>query len=70
MSVGVDDIPTSIIKLCSDVLSLPLASLFNNFLTNGCFPFLLKVGKVIAVYKIGDRNSFANYRPISLLTNF
>jgi len=31
MSVGVDDILTSIIKLCSDIFSFPLASLFNNF---------------------------------------
>ena len=69
-SVGVDGIPTSVIKLSSEVICSPIASLFNNFLANGCFPNLLKVGKVIPVYKGGERNIFSNYRPISLLTNF
>jgi len=70
MSVGVDDIPISVISFCSDVLCVPIASLFNDLLVNGCFPNLLKVGKVIPVYKSGERNNFTNYRPISLLTNF
>ena len=48
----------------------PIVSLFNNFLSNGSFPDLLKIGKVIPIHKGGDENIFANYRPISLLMNF
>jgi len=70
MSVGIDEVPTSVIKWSSGVICVPIASLFNNFLLNGSFLYLIKIGKVIPIYKSADKNLFMNYRPISILTNF
>ena len=41
--------------------------LFNNSLSEGIFPECFKMVKVIPIFKSGDSNSTANYRPISML---
>jgi len=41
--------------------------LINDTITNGVFPEVLKIAKVIPVYKKGDKTNMNNYRPISLL---
>ena len=45
-------------------------NIINLSLHKGVFPDKLKLPKVIPVYKAEDPNLFANYRPISLLSNF
>jgi len=69
-STGVDEIPSSVIKLVVDYISMPLCSIINNAICNACFPKILKIAKVIPIHKSGDSSLFSNYRPISLLTNF
>lgn len=45
----------------------PLALLFNKSFTSGVFPDSLKIGKVVPVYKKGNKHDIRNYRPISIL---
>jgi len=45
-------------------------NLVNNSLLNGIFPQALKIAKIIAIFKAGDRNVLTNFRPISILYVF
>lgn len=67
-SVGVDGISANILKYCAYYIVAPLTYLVNLLLVEGIFPGILKVAKVIPVYKKGDRLKVENYRPISLLS--
>ena len=66
-SSGPDNLPPKIIKISRDFISPCLAHVFNLSITNGEYPDLLKLSKVIAIYKKGERHIPDNYRPISLL---
>ena len=59
-----------VIKRSFDLLAEPLANIIIVSLSTGIFPNKLKIAKIIPVFKTGEQNSFTNYRPISLLTNF
>ena len=67
---GFDNIPISLIKGCNAEFSSILAYLNNQSFNDGVFPDVLKVAKVIPVYKSDDIYSVSNYRPISVLTTF
>ena len=41
--------------------------LFNNLLSEGIFPECFKMAKIVPIFKSGDLNSTANYRPIYML---
>ena len=41
--------------------------LFNNSLSECIFPECFKTAKIVHIFKSGDSNSIANYRPISML---
>ena len=69
-SPGLDGIPMSVIKFATDFISTPLADLINYSISNGKFPHLLKQAKVIPIFKSGDSQEVANYRPISILNSF
>ena len=47
----------------------PLADLFNLSFSSGKFPSVLKIAKVVPVYKKDSKLDYQNYRPISLLSN-
>ena len=55
-----------LIKFIKNELSL-LTIIFNRCLNDGIFPYTFKIYKVIPLYKVGDKLSAENYRPISLL---
>lgn len=69
-STGPDQFSTSIIKKCAIHLAKPLCHIINICISEGCFPNLLKISKVIALFKKGDPKLLSNYRPISLLSVF
>ena len=64
------DIPVSIIKRCSALLSPLLAKHFNCSMKDGTFPEELKQAKVTPIYKKGNAELMENYRPVSVLPVF
>jgi len=50
-------------------LALPLAKLANLSLLSGKHPDMLKIAKIIPIFKKGSKLKTSNYRPISLLPN-
>ncbi len=69
-AAGPNSIPTSILKNNVDQLIDPLTCILNKSLIEGTFPDMLKLASVCPIYKKNDRTKCANYRPISLLSNF
>ena len=67
-STGFDHFSTKLIKLSISILAPTLVKLFNLSIQSGVYPDLLKVAKVIPIFKKGDPTSVNNYRPISILS--
>ena len=67
-ATGLDGIMPRIIKLSSDVLVHPLLKIINISIINGNFPDTLKLGKILPIFKGGDKTDPSNYRPISVLS--
>ena len=67
-SSGPFGISNKLLKFCEPVISPILTILINRCMSYGYFPEQLKVAKIVPIYKEGDRDSFSNYRPISLLS--
>lgn len=66
-ATGLDKIPAKIIRDGAEGLCMPLCSLINRSLDESLFPAAEKFAKIFPVYKSGERSSFDNYRPISVL---
>ena len=64
------DISISVLKKCSGFISGKLSRFINNFMNDGCFPEILKIGKITPIYKKDDPQRLGNYRPISVLPIF
>lgn len=64
---GADQLEPFFLKLASNIISYPLAHLFNLSLNNGTIPILWKRAHVVTIHKGGSQRDVANYRPISLL---
>ena len=69
-TAGHDGIPAHIIKKVALLIAPVLVDIFNASLISGIFPNLLKVAKIVPIFKSGDKCDIKNYRPISLLTFF
>lgn len=67
-SIGLDLLPTNIIKMASNIIALPLKLVFNLSLLKGIFPDKLKHAKIIPIYKSLSHKLLTNYRPISILS--
>jgi len=68
-SFNLISVPTFIVKYCCDILSPVILELFNLSVRVGKFPSVLKVARVVPVFKSGEKNSLNNYRPISNLSD-
>ena len=69
-SSGIDEIPTSIVKVSIGTCKNILSYLINNSFRYGIFPDKLKIALIKPLYKKGDPEVMDNYRPISLLPGF
>jgi len=69
-SPGHDNIGPKLIKYIASAIIHPLVYIYNSSLANGMVPDRLKIGKVVPVFKKGDRSLPTNYRPICLLSIF
>lgn len=69
-SSGIDEIPSSIVKLSVNEISSVLCYVINNSFKYGIFPDYLKIALIKPLYKKGDSEMMENYRPISLLPGF
>lgn len=65
-----DGIKVKPVKYVMDVIAPSLTHIFNLCLANGVFPQQMQIARVAVVYKKGDKNDFANYRPLSILPVF
>ena len=68
-STGDDGISMQLLKQLCDSCSVPIANIINMSLHQGIMPDAMKLARVIPIYKAKSRDSFTNYRPISLLSN-
>ena len=68
-SPGHDNIPAVLIRWSSHIIAPILVKLFNSFLDQGKYPDVLKIAKVTALHKGGDRANVDHYRSISVLTH-
>ena len=59
-----------LIKKISIEISPILSYLFNRVFSEGVFPNILKIAKVVPLFKKSDKSKPENYRPISLLPQF
>ena len=66
-SSGHDRINNILLKQLSSSSSYPLMIIFNQSMSTGTFPDLMKLSEVILLYKGKEKDMVVNYRPISLL---
>ena len=64
------DIPISVIKKTSDIISLFLAIHFNYLMSIGKFPDELKLEKITPIYKKRQCRASRKHRPVSTLPIF
>ena len=65
--IGVDNIPTVILKEYADILCNSLTILFNYSISSGMVPSEWKTARIVPVFKKGNKSDCSNYRPIDLL---
>ena len=68
MSTGPDNIPAILLKWCIHIIAPILADIFNQFVSLGIYPEVLKTAKVTPLHKAGDNDVADNFRSISVLS--
>ena len=68
-SIGPNSIPTRLLKQFFKEISIPIKKLINLSFETGIFPDVLKLARIIQIFKKGDLLQCNNYRPILLTSN-
>ena len=68
-SSGHDELSCRLLKAIGESIAEPLCKLVNKSICEGTFPDILKIAKVIPMYKSKEKCNVSNYRPISLLSS-
>lgn len=66
-AAGYDEISSKVVKNSAKELAPILVQLINECFRTGSFPDLLKIARVLPIFKEGNSNDPGNYRPISIL---
>ena len=66
-SSGHDNINSKLFKAVDSCIIKPISILINKSIQHGIVPDIMKLAKVIPIYKAKAKDDFSNYRPISLL---
>lgn len=68
-SAGLDNISCNVLKCAVNFIVKPLAFLINKSISEGVFPNILKIARIVPIHKKGEKTHVENYRPISLLSS-
>ena len=66
-SSSINEIPPSVFKHVSIIISPIISNLINCSVSQGIFPKCLKTARVVPIHKSGCKNVHTNFRPISTL---
>jgi hypothetical protein len=69
-SVDAYGLSSNLLKKVIDCIAGPFTFVINKCLAQGCFPNVLKMSRVVPIYKKGDKKCPSSYRPISLTPIF
>jgi hypothetical protein len=53
-----------------DIIASPFTHIINLSISSGIVPDLMKIARVVPLFKSGDHRLFQNYRPISIIPIF
>ena len=70
MTKDTNDIDMKLIKETILEIAQPLTFICNLSFQTGIFPDAMKTARVTPIFKHGDKHTFSNYRPISVLPQF
>ena len=56
-----------IISSVIDIIAPYLAKIFNKCIDDSVFPDLMKISKIVPLFKAGSKSDPSNFRPISIL---
>ena len=66
-SAGFDGLSVKFLKIVFPFIAKSLLILINKSFTSGSFPNLLKIARVVPIFKGGSPDDLINYRPISVI---
>ncbi|KAK3919186.1 putative RNA-directed DNA polymerase from transposon BS [Frankliniella fusca] len=67
---GHDDVTDYIVKTCYVPLVKPLQHLIQSSFNNGIFPEVLKISKILPLFKKENKEELGNYRPVANISVF